>query len=205
MIDFYASPTANCQRVTLALEELGLAYRLHRVDRARGDQRLPAFLALNPAGMVPVIVDPDGPAGSPITLAQSGAILMYLADKTGRLMPDDRAGRALARQWLMQVLTDVNAAASALFLTSNVTPEKVESTIGFFRDRLARFLGDCDRQLAGREYLAGALSIADLALYPVVDFRRAIIEQPGAFVNLKRWQAALAARPAIARAMAATA
>ena len=98
MIDFHASPTANCQRVAITLEELELPYRLHRVDRAKGDQHRPNFLAVNPAGMVPVVVDSDGPDHRPITVAQSGAILHYLAAKTGRLWPADRAGQALAAQ-----------------------------------------------------------------------------------------------------------
>ena len=201
MIDLYTAPTANCRRVSITLEELGLAYSVHPIDRAAGDQRQPDFLKVNPAGAVPVVVDPDGPAGRPITVAQSGAILIYLAEKTGLLLPSDLGARTVAMEWLLQVLTDVNTAASALFLVSNVVPEKTEPTIAFFRDRLFKFFKDCDRALAESDYLAGELSIADLALYPVVEFRRAEVEESDGLENLRRWAEELAARSGVRRGM----
>jgi GST-like protein len=201
MIDLYTAPTANCQRVSVMLEEAGLAYRVHAIDRAAGETRSPALVALNPAAAVPVVVDSDGPGGRPLVLAQSGAILVYLAEKTGRFLPADPAARALAWQWFLQALTDVNAAASAFFLLSNVVPEKTPSTTEFFRARLVTFMEDCDRQLAGRDYLAGELTIADLALYPVIEFRRNLMAGNPRLANLARWAGAMGARPAVRRGL----
>jgi GST-like protein len=99
MIDLYLAPTANGLRASVALEEAGLAYRAHKVDLAKGEQRAPEFLKLNPAGAIPVIVDSDGPGGKPLTLSQSGAIILYVADKCGKFLPKDAARRAIALQW----------------------------------------------------------------------------------------------------------
>jgi GST-like protein len=199
MIELYASPTANCQRVTIALAVLGLAHRVIPVDRAAGEQRGAAFLAINPAGAVPAMVDRDPALAEPVVLAQSGAILVYLAEKSGRLLPRAGAPRALVFQWLMQALSDANAAASLVFMARNgIMPGAGAEVQGFFDARLARFLGDADRALAGRDWLAGALSIADLALYPVVAHRWADAAVAQRYPNLAAWARRLAARPEIA-------
>src|ERR1700687_3849688 len=111
MIDLYLAPTANGLRATVALEETGLPYRAHPVDLAKGEQRSPEFLKLNPAGLIPVIVDDEGPGGKPLTLSQSGAIVLYAAEKSGKLLPRDPVRRAVALQWLMQAASDISGSS----------------------------------------------------------------------------------------------
>lgn len=115
MIDFYTAATSNGQRVAITLEETGLPYSVHKLDLPKGDQKKPEFLAINPAGMIPAIVDHDGPGGKPLSLAQSSAIVMYLAEKSGKLLPADAVRRAVARQWLMQACADVRRRAARYF------------------------------------------------------------------------------------------
>ncbi|BDG74236.1 glutathione S-transferase family protein [Roseomonas fluvialis] len=199
MIEVYASPTANCQRVTIALAVLGLPHRVVAVDRAAGEQRSEAFLAINPAAAVPAIIDRDPALPAPVVLAQSGAILIYLAEKSGRLLPHEGAARALTFQWLMQALTDANAAASLVFMARHgIIPGAGAEVQGFLDARLARFLGDADRVLATRDHLAGELSIADLALYPVVAHRWRDAEVATRHPYLAAWAERIAARPEVA-------
>jgi len=203
MIDLYLAPTANGLRASIALEECGLAYRAHKVDLAKGEQRSPEFLKLNPAGQIPVVVDSDGPAGQPLTLCQSGAIILYLATKTGRFLPKDPARHAQALQWFMQGATDVAPTSGAIFQLEFVSPEKNAAITEHFKKRLLGFFGVCERHLQGREFFADELSVADLMLYPNFSARKALIDQAGGFPNLQRWGAALAARPGVARGMKA--
>jgi GST-like protein len=204
MIDFYTANSSNGQRVAIMLEECGLPYPLHRVDLAAGEQRKPAFLRLNPAGAIPVIVDQEAPGG-PLTLAQSGAIVLYLAMKSGRFFPHDIARRAAAFQWLMQALTDTASASTTIFLLGNYAPEKSDANVGFFQDRVVKFLRDADRRLDGREFLADEVSIADFTLYPLAQVRRPLIERAGDLPHLSYWMERMAARPGVARGMQATA
>ncbi len=201
MIDLYMAGTANGLRASVALEEAGLPYRVHAVDLAKGEHRGAAFLKLNPAGLIPVIVDPDGPGGKPITLSQSGAIILYIAEKTGRFLPKDAARRAVTMQWFMQGATDVVATSGAIFRLENSVQEKSPSSIDYFRQRLLGFFSVCDAHLAGREYLADELSVADLMLYPNFALRKPLIDQAGGFANLQRWGATMASRPAVGKGM----
>ena len=205
MIDFYTANSSNGQRVAIMLEECALPYALHKVDLMNGEQRRPEFLRINPAAAIPAIVDPDGPGGQPLALAQSGAILVYLAEKTGRFLPGDPARRAAAWQWLMQAVSDTAAASSAIFLLSSFVPEKSPANTGFFEDRVVKFLRDADRRLADREFLADEPSIADFALFPLANVRRTLVDRAGDLPHLVRWMAALAARPGVARGLAAAA
>lgn len=201
MIDLYYAPTANGLRATIALEEAGLAYRRHKIDLAKGEQRTPAFIKLNPLCAAPVIVDDEGPGGKPLTLSQSGAIVLYAAEKTGKLMPKDAARRALAMQWFMLAASDVSGTSATMFLLNTAAPEKNAAISGFFQSRLMTFLAACNAHLESRDYLADELSVADLMLYPNTASRRALIEQAGNMPHLLRWMDALAARPAVARGM----
>jgi GSH-dependent disulfide-bond oxidoreductase len=203
MIDLYTWPTSNGQRAAIALEECGLAYRVHRVDLSKGEQRAPAFLAVNPAGAIPAIVDPDGPGGASISLAQSGAIALYAATKSGRFLPADAARRATALQWLFFACADAASASGALFYLGVQAPEKSEPNMKFLSERLLGILRVADRHLAQHEWLANELSIADFALYPVVAVRRALVDGAGDLPHLVRWADALAARPGVARGMIA--
>lgn len=201
MIDLYSAGTANGFRASVALEEAGLSYRVHKVDLARGEHRDTEFLKLNPAGLIPVIVDQDGPGGKPITLSQSGAIILYIAEKTGKFLPKDAARRAVTMQWFMQGATDVAATSGAIFRLENSVPEKIPSSIEYFKQRLLGFFSVCDAQLAGRAYLADELSVADLMLYPNFALRKPLIDQAGGFANLQRWGATMASRPAVQKGM----
>lgn len=201
MIELYFAGTANGQRASVALEETGLAYRLHKVDLAKGEQRSAEFLRLNPAGLIPVIVDSDGPGGKPLTLTQSAAIVLYCAEKSGKFLPKDAVRRALAMQWFMQAASDVSGTSGTIFRLENTAPEKSAANVEYFRKRLLAFFSVCDQALEGRDYLAAELSVADLLLYPNFAARKALLDQAGGFGNLRRWGAAMAARPGVARGM----
>jgi GSH-dependent disulfide-bond oxidoreductase len=200
LIEFYTYDTSNGQRVAIMLEECGLAYRTHRVDLTKGEQRTADFLRLNPTGAIPVVVDADGPGGQSLTLSQSGAIMLYLAEKTGRFLPADPARRAAALQWLMHAVTDCASTTGVIYALSVRAPEKSPANVAFFEERLLRYFGVADARLADREWLADELSIADFALYPIYAVRKALADGAG-MPHLARWAAGLAARPAVARAM----
>lgn len=201
MIDLYYAPTANGFRATLILEESGLEYRRHKLDLAKGDQRSAEFTALNPLQSIPVIRDEAGPGGKPIVLTQSVAIMLYVAEKCGRLVPTDALRRTQALEWLMLVASDVAMTSSTLFQLTLVRPAPGPECAAHFEQRLARFFAACDARLAGRDYLADELTVADLALYPNAAARRAIVDKHGQMPNLVRWLERIAARPAVARAM----
>lgn len=201
MIDLYLSGTANGLRASVALEEAGIAYRVHKIDLAKGEHRKPEFLSINPAGLIPAIVDQDGPGGKTLTVTQSGAIIVYAAEKSGKFLPQDPVRRAKAWQWFMQGATDVSATSGALFRVENSVPEKNPQNSEYFKQRLLGFFAVCDAHLASHEYFADEISIAELFLYPNFALRKAMIDQTGGFTHLQRWGAALAARPAIQRGM----
>jgi GST-like protein len=201
MIDLYTAGTANGHRAAVALEESGLAYRVHKLNLQAGDQRKPEYLKINPAGAIPAIVDDDGPGGKPLALAQSGAIVLYVAEKSGRFIPKDPVRRLAAMQWLMQACSDVAGTSGTIFQLSMVAPEKSAANVEFFEKRLVNALRVADARLASREYLVDEISVADFALYPVVATRKPVIEKHGGLPNLTRWAERMAARPGIAKGM----
>lgn len=199
MIDLYTAGTGNGRRPALMLEECGLAYTAHKLDLMKGEGRSPDYLKINPVGAIPAIVDRDGPGGKTVTLAQSGAILLYLAEKTGRFWPADPVERAGHLQWMLFALTDVAPTSSAVFYSSRLDDKSAQ---GMFEDRLLTALGHADNRLAEAEYLAGSFGLADMALYPLYDARRALIEARGKLPNLARWAASVGGRPAVRKGMA---
>lgn len=199
MIDLYTAGTGNGRRPALMLEECGLAYTPHKIDLMKGEGRSPEYTKINPVGAVPAIVDHDGPGGATVTLAQSGAILLYLAEKAGRFWPTDPAERAVHLQWMMFALTDLAPTSSAVFYASRLTDKTAQ---GVFEDRLLGYFGHIDRRLADNEYLAGGFGLADLALYPVYDGRKALLEAKGKLSHVARWGAAVGGRPAVQKGMA---
>lgn len=201
MIDCYWAPTANSRKVTMMLEECELAYRRRRVDLAAGEQSSAEHLKLNPAGAVPVIVD-DAGSKAPVIMTQSLAICIYLAEKSGKLLPLDRSARASALQWSAFGASDMAAPTTALYLLSRPGREQPEAQ-DIIRDRLARYLAVLDGQLSRGEYLAGAFSMADILVYPtlLVPFVEEVIGRAGPFANIRAWTQRMAARPAIARGM----
>ncbi len=202
MIDLYSYDTSNGMRARILLEECELPYQLHAVDLLKGEHRKPEFLALNPAGAIPVLVDDDGPDGVPLTLTQSSAILLYLAEKTGRFLPTSARERVLCYQWLFFAATDCATSTGMIYLSKGAVPDKSDANSMWWEERLVRQLRVADARLARSEWLAGPLTVADFALYPIVAVRRALVEKAGDLPNLLRWADALAARPGVARAMA---
>lgn len=201
MIELYMWGTGNGLRASIALAEAGLEHRVHKVDLTKGEQKKPEFLKMNPAGQIPVMVDPDGPGGKALTLAQSGAILLYAAEKSGKFIPKDPGRRAMAYQWLMHAMSDVAATSGTIFQLENVTPDKSPAIADFFKKRLVAFFQNVDRRLAEREFLADEVSVADLALYPNYALRKAMLDEAGGMDALRRWGERMAARPGVKKGM----
>lgn len=171
-IQLYSLPTPNGIKVAVALEELGLAYEPHRIEFAANDQKTPEFLSLNPNGKIPAIIDPDGPGGRPIGLFESGAILLYLAEKTGRLMPADAAGRWETITWLFFQMGGVGPMFGQFGFFHKFAGREIEDKRPHdrYRDETKRLLGVLETRLTGRAWLAGAAdwTIADIATFPWV-------------------------------------
>jgi GSH-dependent disulfide-bond oxidoreductase len=202
MIDLFTAATMNGRRAALALAECRLAHRVHRLDLDKGDQRKPEFLAISPRGTIPVIVDESSPGGPPITVTQSAAIVLYCAEKSGKLIPQDPQRRMEALDWFMHAVTDLGPASSVLFQLS-LAPEKSAANVNHFERRFLKHCTDIEARLQGRSYLAEEFSIADVALYPVVLARAALIDSTAGLSNLKAWQKRVAGREQTVRAMAA--
>ncbi|MFY9315419.1 MAG: glutathione S-transferase family protein [Burkholderiales bacterium] len=202
MIDLYAAGTSNGMRARIALEECGLPYQLHFVDLAKGEHKTPQFLAMNPNGQIPVIVDHEGPGGKPLTLSQSSAILLYAAEKSGKFLPKDPAARAAMLQALMSASTDVTPVFGALTAAAGAK-EPHAPTVQMFKDRLRALFKVWDDKLAKTKYAAGdELTVADLSLLAGwLRTRGARPELLEGLQNLNRWGEELAARPAVQRAL----
>jgi GSH-dependent disulfide-bond oxidoreductase len=204
-LELYTANTPNSQRVTVVLEELGVPYTQRKVDIFAGEARSAEFLKVNPNGLLPVIIDPQGPDRRSITLTQSWAICLYLADKTGRLIPADPVGRLRVVESLFAVAADVMMVHTTHNTLNRFVPEKVPSIIGYYEQRVAAALQNLDRQLGEREYLAGDLSVTDFAFYPVYNRRRELVEQHrDKLSHLARWGAQMDARPACKRGVELT-
>lgn len=203
MIDLYMAPTSNGLRASVALEECGLAYTARKVDLMKGEHKKAAYLAINPAGLIPTLIDSDGPGGKPITLAQSGAIVLYCAEKAGKFIPRDPARKALAMQWFMQAASDVAGAGTIIFFYGLQAPDKTPANTQWLEQRFLNTLAVIDQHLKDREYLADEISVADLLLYPNYAGRKPLIDKAGGFTNLHRWGATLAARPGVQKGMKA--
>jgi len=202
MIDLYFWPTPNGQKISIMLEEVALEYRVHPVNILRGEQFRRSFLRLNPNNKIPVIVDRRGPGGRPYTLFESGAILQYLADKTGRLLP--RRGRARwdVLQWINFQVANVGPMFGQCGHFLGYAPRRIPYAIDRYRNETLRLYGVMDRRLGQSKYLAGRYSIADVATWPWVDVRwlhRIDLED---FPNVGRWYRAVGERPAVRRGMA---
>ncbi len=201
MIDLYTWKTSNGRKATIMVEECGLEYELHPIDIGADDQFTPEYLAINPNGKIPAIVDSDGPVGAPYTVIESGAILMYLAEKTGLFIPPETAARYEVIQWLMFQMGNVGPIFGQVHHFLRAAKEKVPYGIERYGKECRRLYGVLDGRLEGREYLAGDVSIADFATMPWV-YRHTWQELDLAdFPNVKRWYETLMARPALARGM----
>jgi GST-like protein len=203
MIDLYYWTTPNGHKITMFLEEAGLEYRVKPVNIGKGEQFDPAFLAISPNNRIPAIVDhaPDG-GGKPISVFESGAILLYLAGKTGRFIPKELRGQVETLEWLMWQMGGLGPMAGQNHHFAIYAPEKIPYAIDRYVKETSRLYAVLDKRLKGRDFIVGKqYTIADMAAYPWVipDRQGQDIEQ---FPNLKRWKAAIRARPATERAYA---
>ncbi len=204
MIDLYYWPTPNGHKITMFCEEAGLAYRIVPVNIGAGDQFKPDYLRISPNNKMPAIVDPEpADGGEPISIFESGAILIYLAEKTGKLMPGDMRGRKAALEWLFWQVSGLGPMAGQNHHFSNYAPEKIPYAIERYVKETNRLYGVLDRRLEGREFILGKdYSIADIASYPWIVSWKAQQQNLDDFPNVKRWFEAIASRPATVRAYA---
>lgn len=204
MIDLYYWPTPNGHKITIFLEETGLDYKIRPVDIGKGDQHKPEFLAISPNNRMPAIVD-HAPAdgGEAVSIFESGAILQYLAEKTGRLLPQDLRSRMRALQWLYWQVGGLGPMAGQNHHFGKYAPARIPYAIDRYRKETARLYGVLDRELAKSPYVAGDYSIADIACYPWIVPHEDQGQDLHDFPRLKRWFESIKARPAVARAYAA--
>ena len=203
MIDLYYWTTPNGHKITMFLEEAGLPYQLHTIHIGRGEQFQPEFLAIAPNNRIPAIVD-QSPAdgGGPLSLFESGAILLYLAEKTGRFLPRDLRGRADVLQWLFWQMGGLGPMAGQNHHFSQYAPERIPYATERYVKETNRLYGVLDKRLADREFVAGEYSIADMAAYPWIVPHKRQGQDLNDFPHLRRWFEAIAARPATQRAYA---
>ena len=201
MLDVYSWKTSNGRKVTVMVEELGVPYTLHKIDIGAGDQFTDAYTAINPNQKIPAIVDSEGPGGRPYTVIESGAILMYLAEKHGRFLPAGMAERYEVIQWLMFQMGGVGPMFGQAHHFRMAAKEEVPYGIERYTKETRRLWGVLNRRLQGREYLAGDYSIADIAVFPWTaryEWQGVSLDE---FPNVARWYRAIEQRPAVARGM----
>jgi GST-like protein len=198
-IDLYTWPTPNGQKIPIMLEECALPYTVHPVNMLKGEQHEAAYVALNPNHKIPTIVDREGPNGLPYTVFESGAILLYLAEKSGRFMARDTAARYDVIQWLMFQMANVGPMFGQCGHFLGYAPKKIPYAIERYRNETLRLYGVMDRRLAEVPFLAGEYSIADMAVWPWVRVRWLHEIDIDAFPNVKRWYETIGARPAVER------
>jgi GST-like protein len=202
MIDLFSWSTPNGRKLHIALEELGLPYAVHAVDINAGEQFRPEFLAISPNNKIPAMIDQDGPGGKPIAVFESGAMLIYLAEKTGRLMPSDARGRYEVMQWLMFQMGTVGPMLGQANHFRLYAKEKIAYAIERYTNEAARIYGVLDDRLEDRDYVAGDYSIADIAIFPWLRVPANQGQNLDDFPNLKRWFETIARRPAVERGVA---
>lgn len=203
MIDLHYWTTPNGHKITIFLEEAGLAYNLIPVNIGAGEQFNPAFLKIAPNNRIPAIVDhAPGDGGAPVSLFESGAILVYLAEKTGRFMAGDMRGRAETLQWLFWQMGGLGPMAGQNHHFNRYAPEKIPYAMERYTKETNRLYGVLNKRLADREFMAGPYSIADMASYPWIVPHEAQGQNLADFPHLKRWFESIGARPAVKRAYA---
>jgi GST-like protein len=200
MIDVYSWATPNGHKIHIMLEELGLEYKPIPIDIGAGDQFTPEFLAISPNNKIPAIIDSDGPEGKPLALFESGAILFYLAEKTGKFLPLDPVGRYTTMQWLMFQMGGVGPMLGQAHHFRIYAPEKIEYAVNRYSNEARRLYGVMDKQLGVTRFLAGNdYSIADIATFPWTRSWKNQGIELDEFPNVKRWFEEIAARPAVIR------
>ncbi len=203
MIDLYTWTTPNGRKVSIMLEECGLPYNVHKIDIGKGDQFTPEFVAINPNSKIPAIIDSNGPDGKPITLFESGAILVYLAQHYQKLLPPDWRQLYHVFEWLMFQMGGVGPMFGQTHHFLRAAPEQVPYAINRYKKETDRLYDVMNKELAAREFLGGNVySIADIATYPWVarhEWHKTDLNQ---FANVKRWFEEIGKRPAVQRGMA---
>ena len=208
-IELYFWPTPNGWKISIALEEMGLAYELKPVNIGASEQFKPDFLAISPNNRMPAIIDPDGPGGAPISVFESGAILQYLGRKSGKFYPSDERERVLVDEWLFWQMANVGPmfgqASHFRNYAANLVDDaaKLEYSVTRYNNEVNRLCGVLDRRLQGRDFVAGAYSIAEMALYPWLKAAAVFGQEMTEFPQLNAWLERIAARPAVQRGLAA--
>ena len=201
MIDLYTWGTPNGRKASIMLEEIGLPYKLHPINIGKGEQNTAEYIAINPNSKIPAIIDDDGPGGQPVKVFESGAILIYLAEKTGKLLPSEPRARLQALEWLMFQMGGVGPMLGQAHHFLRNAPEPVPYAVERYVKEARRLYGVLDRRLGETAFLAGEYSIADIATYPWVarhEWHRVDLAE---FPNVERWFAAIGGRPAVERGM----
>jgi GST-like protein len=201
MIDFYTWSTPNGHKVAIMLEETGLEYTLHPVNLSEGEQKRPAFLEVNPNGKIPAIVDHDGPDGRQMTIFESGAVLLYLAEKSGQFLAADPSLRWATVSWLMFQMGGLGPMLGQAGYFLHRAPEPVPAAVERFVDEAERIFGVVDGRLEEAEFLAGDYSIADMASYPWLRNHGRFGVDVADFPSLTRWLEVVGSRPAVQRAL----
>jgi len=207
-IDLYYWPTPNGWKITIALEEMELPYNLHLVNIGAGDQFAPEFLEISPNNRMPAIIDPDGPDGAPVSIFESGAILQYLARKTGRFYGSNERERIAVEEWLFWQVGGLGPMAGQAhhflkYATSMEPPNDIPYAKDRYRNEVNRLYGVLDRRLEGREYVAGDFfSIADMAIWPWASLWKGQEQDIELFPNMKAWLDRCYARPAVQKGRA---
>ena len=204
MINLYTAATPNAQKIHIALEETGLPYQLTWVDIGRGDQFNPEFLAISPNNKIPAIVDQGGPNGKPISVFESGAILVYLAEKTGQFLPTEPRARVEVMQWLFWQMGGFGPMLGQSHHFNAYSPERIKYAMDRYTNEAGRLYHVLNRRLADRDYVAGDYSIADMAIFPWCRLYERQGQDINAYPNVVRWFDVVAARPAVAKDMEKT-
>jgi GST-like protein len=201
MIDLHTWTTPNGYKVSIALEELGLPYTVFPVNIGRGAQFEPAFLKISPNNKIPAIVDHDGPGGTELSLFESGAILLYLAEKAGRLLPKAPAERYRAIEWLMFQMANIGPMLGQAHHFRSYAPEKIAYAVDRYTNEARRLYGVLERRLGDAEYVAGEYSIADIAIWPWLRYPDRQGVDLAQFPHVARWSEAIGKRPAVQKGL----
>ena len=201
MIELHYAPTPNGHKIAIALEELGLDYEVHRVNIGEGDQFKPEFLAFSPNNRIPAIIDRGDEGDEPVTVFESGAILFYLAEKTGRLMPASGDGRKTVMEWLMWQMGGFGPMLGQAHHFNFYAKDKIGYAMDRYSNEANRLYGVLDRRLQGRDFVAGDYSIADIAIFPWTRTYERQNVAIGDYPNVVRWRKAIFDRPAVQRGM----
>ena len=200
MIDLYTWPTPNGHKIHIMLEETGLPYKVHAIDIGKGDQFDPAFLKISPNNKMPAMVDPDGPDGRPISLFESGAMLIYLAEKTGQFLPSEPRARYTTLQWLMWQMGGIGPFLGQAHHFLQYAPEDIPYAKQRYANEAKRLYGVADKRLGESRFLAGdEMTIADIACWPWMRRPERQGVEPGDYPSFQRWFDEIAVRPAVQR------